>query len=145
GGLQPECLGPDSGLCLLRPASEARHGIGTRDLGRNRRWNSYRGFSNRQYAPAPARGRGSLEAGGGGARAGQLGALAMKLAPMEALAATEVPEGPEWQYEPKWDGFRAIAQRRNDEIEIFSKSGLPLGRYFPDMVASLRQLPAHRF
>ena len=32
-------------------------------------------------------------------------------APMEALPATELPSGPEWQYEPKWDGFRCLAFR----------------------------------
>lgn len=57
----------------------------------------------------------------------------MNLAPMDALAAPELPQGPEWQYEPKWDGFRCLAQRRDDTIELQSKSGQPLGRYFPDI------------
>lgn len=35
---------------------------------------------------------------------------------MEALAAPELPQGPEWQYEPKWDGFRCLAQRLDDTI-----------------------------
>src|ERR1051326_106014 len=64
---------------------------------------------------------------------------------MEALAATEVPEGPEWQYEPKWDGFRCIAFRRDTEVELQSKSGQPLARYFPDMTAALEDLKARRF
>lgn len=65
--------------------------------------------------------------------------------PMDALAAPELPVGPEWQYEPKWDGFRAIAFRDDGEIELQSKASLPLGRYFPDVVAELAKLPCRRF
>ena len=64
---------------------------------------------------------------------------------MEALAAPELPKGPEWQYEPKWDGFRCLAQRREDTIELQSKSGQPLGRYFPDIIEALLELGARRF
>ena len=69
----------------------------------------------------------------------------MNLSPMEALAAQELPEGPEWQYEPKWDGFRCLAARRARQVELQSKSGQPLGRYFPDIVESLAALQASRF
>jgi ATP-dependent DNA ligase len=69
----------------------------------------------------------------------------MKLAPMEALAASELPTGEEWQYEPKWDGFRCIALRRLRGVELQSKSGQPLGRYFPDIVRALEELNAERF
>jgi ATP-dependent DNA ligase len=69
----------------------------------------------------------------------------MKVAAMEALAATELPSGPEWQYEPKWDGFRAISGRDGDEVEITSKAGQPLARYFPDIVEALLSLGAKRF
>jgi len=69
----------------------------------------------------------------------------MKIAPMEALSAAELPQGDEWQYEPKWDGFRCIASRDGDETELWSKAGQPLGRYFPDVVEALRKLGAHRF
>ena len=69
----------------------------------------------------------------------------MILAPMDALAAPELPVGDDWQYEPKWDGFRALALRKGDEIEIQSKSGQPLARYFPDIHAALQQLRARRF
>lgn len=64
---------------------------------------------------------------------------------MEALAAQTLPEGGNWQYEPKWDGFRAIAVRRGREIEIQSKSGQPLARYFPDIVEALSKIVAERF
>jgi ATP-dependent DNA ligase len=45
------------------------------------------------------------------------------LAPMEALLAAELPDGPGWQYEPKWDGFRCLALRDGDEVTLTSKSG----------------------
>lgn len=57
--------------------------------------------------------------------------------PMEAQSVTEVPEGPQWQYEPKWDGFRCVVFRDGDEIDLQSKSGQPLARYFPEMVAAV--------
>jgi ATP-dependent DNA ligase len=69
----------------------------------------------------------------------------VNLMPMEALAALEIPEGAEWQYEPKWDGFRCIAVRAGDEVELHSKSGQPLGRYFPDIVEALRGLGSREF
>ena len=65
--------------------------------------------------------------------------------PMEALLADRLPEGPGWQYEPKWDGFRCIAIRDGDAVELWSKSGKPLDRYFPEMEALLGRLKAPRF
>ena len=65
--------------------------------------------------------------------------------PMDALSALELPEGSDWQFEPKWDGFRCLAFRDEDDIFLQSKSGQPMGRYFPDMVAALSRLPARRF
>jgi ATP-dependent DNA ligase len=65
--------------------------------------------------------------------------------PMEALAAPELPRGDHWQYEPKWDGFRCLAFRDPGEVELQSKSGQPLGRYFSDVVRALGELPARRF
>jgi ATP-dependent DNA ligase len=66
-------------------------------------------------------------------------------APMEALLAAELPEGEGWQYEPKWDGFRCLARRDGGEVTLTSKSGKPLGRYFPDVVAMLGTLEDSRF
>ena len=65
--------------------------------------------------------------------------------PMEALLAEELPEGPGWQFEPKWDGFRCIAVRSGSEVELWSKSGKPLGRYFPEVVAMFGRLRAREF
>jgi ATP-dependent DNA ligase len=70
---------------------------------------------------------------------------ALITAPMEALLATELPDGESWQYEPKWDGFRCLARRQSDEVTLTSKSGKPLARYFPDIVAMLRRIKARRF
>ena len=64
---------------------------------------------------------------------------------MEARSVDEIPVGDEWQYEPKWDGFRCIAFRDGDNIFLQSKSGQPLARYFPDVVATLERLPSKRF
>src|SRR5205814_1613275 len=51
--------------------------------------------------------------------------------PMEAKRVEKIPDGRVWQFEPKWDGFRAIVFRDGDDIAIQSKSGQPLARYFP--------------
>jgi ATP-dependent DNA ligase len=64
---------------------------------------------------------------------------------MEARLADCLPEGEGWQFEPKWDGFRCLAFRADDEIELRAKSGKPLARYFPDIVAMLLGLSADRF
>jgi ATP-dependent DNA ligase len=61
-------------------------------------------------------------------------------APMEALLAAELPDGPGWQFEPKWDGFRCLARRDGAEITLTSKSGKPLARYFPEVVDMLSGL-----
>lgn len=59
--------------------------------------------------------------------------------PMLAKAAEKVPdEAGVWSYEPKWDGFRALAFRDGDEVVLLSRSGKELGRYFPELVESLR-------
>jgi ATP-dependent DNA ligase len=64
---------------------------------------------------------------------------------MEALLAAELPAGEGWQYEPKWDGFRCLARRADNEVTLTSKSGKPLGRYFPEVVAMLADLPPGDF
>ena len=64
---------------------------------------------------------------------------------MEALLAAELPEGEGWQYEPKWDGFRCLARRDGAEITLTSKSGKPLGRYFPEVVEILAEVKEKHF
>lgn len=63
--------------------------------------------------------------------------------PMLSVPREDIPEGPGWRYEPKWDGFRAIVFRDGDSIRIISRNGQPLERYFPELVDFLRPtLPA---
>ena len=66
-------------------------------------------------------------------------------APMEARLVAEIPRGAGWQYEPKWDGFRCLAFRDGDDVALMSKSGKPLARYFPEIVAMLRRCGEKRF
>jgi ATP-dependent DNA ligase len=60
--------------------------------------------------------------------------------PMEAKRADKIPSGDIWQFEPKWDGFRAIVFRSGDDVAVQSKAGQPLGRYFPEVVEAVRAL-----
>ncbi|HEY3394399.1 MAG TPA: ATP-dependent DNA ligase [Lacipirellulaceae bacterium] len=71
--------------------------------------------------------------------------LRLPLAPMEATTVDDVPVGPNWQYEPKWDGFRCIAFRRDKKVELQSKAGKPLTRYFPEVATELAKLKADSF
>ncbi len=65
--------------------------------------------------------------------------------PMEAKLVDEIPRGANWQYEPKWDGFRCLSFRKGDKVLLQSKAGQPLGRYFPELVAALQKLDAEKF
>lgn len=72
--------------------------------------------------------------------------LPLDTEPMEAKSADALPDDSgQWQYEPKWDGFRCLAFKAGDEVELRAKSGKPLGRYFPEVVAMLRDLKAQAF
>ena len=64
---------------------------------------------------------------------------------MEALLAADLPDGEGWQYEPKWDGFRCLALRDGKSLDLISKSGKPLGRYFPEVVELLEAVAERRF
>ncbi len=65
--------------------------------------------------------------------------------PEEAKNVSEIPSGPQWQFEPKWDGFRCLAFRDGDKIALQSKSGQPLGRYFPELTRAFADLGAAQF
>src|SRR5580704_11436628 len=71
--------------------------------------------------------------------------ISKRYRPMEALSASELPSGPDWQYEPKWDGFRCLAFRDGKRVDLLSKAGKPLTRYFPELVVALAELPAKQF
>jgi ATP-dependent DNA ligase len=64
--------------------------------------------------------------------------------PMLAKLARELPLGREWAYEPKWDGFRCLAFRNGDDVDLRSRNNRPMGRYFPEVVAALSALPERR-
>jgi ATP-dependent DNA ligase len=66
-------------------------------------------------------------------------------APMEAQLVRELPAGDQWQYEPKWDGFRCVAFRDGNSVYLQSKSGQDLTRYFPEVVQALAALKPKRF
>lgn len=62
--------------------------------------------------------------------------------PMLAKPAKKIPVGA--MYEPKWDGFRSIIFRDGDEVVIGSRNEKPLTRYFPEVVAAVKELlPEH--
>jgi ATP-dependent DNA ligase len=58
------------------------------------------------------------------------------LRPMEAKLVETLPEDGAWQFEPKWDGFRCLVFRDGSKVELVAKSGKPLTRYFPEIVAA---------
>jgi ATP-dependent DNA ligase len=65
------------------------------------------------------------------------------VAPMLARLARELPRG-EYLYEPKWDGFRALVFRDGEEVEIQSRHGRPLARYFPELIDAIASLAPDR-
>lgn len=64
---------------------------------------------------------------------------------MEARSVDAIPGGKEWQYEPKWDGFRCLLARDADAVAMYSKSGQDLSRYFPEVVAAALTLREKSF
>ena len=72
-------------------------------------------------------------------------ALPLDTAPMEARSVEALPSGEGWQFEPKWDGFRCLAFKSGSAVELRAKSGKPLGRYFPEMLAAIEAAPADGF
>jgi ATP-dependent DNA ligase len=72
--------------------------------------------------------------------------LPLNTPPMEARSSEQIPEaGGPWQYEPKWDGFRCLAFKSGDMVDLRAKSGKPLGRYFPEVIALLSEVAAPQF
>lgn len=70
--------------------------------------------------------------------------ISSPLKPQLAKSSRELPEGEEWRYEPKWDGFRTIAFRDGDDVKLQSRNGKPMNRYFPEVVEQIRALPGER-
>jgi len=70
--------------------------------------------------------------------------LSPPVLPQLARSAKELPEGEQWCYEPKWDGFRTIVFRDGHDVRLQSRNGRPMNRYFPEVVEQVRALPADR-
>jgi hypothetical protein len=64
---------------------------------------------------------------------------------MEALSVDEIPTGKGWQYEPKWDGFRCLVFRNGGKVDLRSKAGRSLTRYFPELVEAILDVKADKF
>jgi len=62
--------------------------------------------------------------------------------PMEAEPVERIPEGSDWQYEPKWDGFRSLLFRHGDKVFLQSKGQQPLARYFPEITSAAKTINA---
>ena len=71
--------------------------------------------------------------------------LPKSYAPMDALLVPDIPTGDGWQYEPKWDGFRTLVFRDGAKIDLQSKKGQPLARYFPEVVKAVGELQPKKF
>jgi len=72
-------------------------------------------------------------------------ALHLPFPPMEAQSVDEIPTGDGWQYEPKWDGFRCLVFRNERKVDLQSKSGRMLTRYFPELVDAVIRVKAKQF
>jgi ATP-dependent DNA ligase len=64
--------------------------------------------------------------------------------PQLARSAKDLPDGEDWCYEPKYDGFRTIVFRDGDDVQLQSRNGKPMNRYFPDIVEQVLEMPAER-
>ena len=72
-------------------------------------------------------------------------AIPMNTLPMEARLVDALPEDGGWQFEPKWDGFRCLAFKSEETVELRAKSGKSLSRFFPEVVEALAALPVKHF
>ena len=69
----------------------------------------------------------------------------LDLEPMEAKSVPTLPSDGGWQFEPKWDGFRCLAFRAGDNVELKAKSGKSLSRFFPEVLTHLRAMKSKSF
>jgi ATP-dependent DNA ligase len=70
--------------------------------------------------------------------------LSPPVQPQLAKSARDLPAGDGWRFEPKWDGFRTIVFRDGGDVQLQSRNGRPMNRYFPDVVEQVLELPEER-
>jgi len=71
--------------------------------------------------------------------------LPLDMEPMlSAISEAGIPDGAGWEYEPKWDGFRTLVYRDGEEVELMSRGGRPMTRYFPELPPAFRDLASAR-
>jgi bifunctional non-homologous end joining protein LigD len=63
------------------------------------------------------------------------------IAPCLPVLVDEIPTGPSWMHELKWDGYRLIASRQTDRTHLWSRNALDWSASFPQIVEALGQLP----
>ena len=69
--------------------------------------------------------------------------LPLDMEPMlSAISEGGIPKGDGWEYEPKWDGFRTLVFRDGDEVQLMSRGGRSMTRYFPEVLPAFRKLSA---
>jgi ATP-dependent DNA ligase len=61
--------------------------------------------------------------------------------PMECLSVSKLPQGKQWVYEIKLDGYRAVGVKGNSDLILYSRRKRVLNKHFPEIVAALRELP----
>src|SRR5919206_1788520 len=70
--------------------------------------------------------------------------LTPPIQPQLARSAKDLPSGDGWRYEPKYDGLRTIVFRDGDDIQLQSRNGKPMNRYFPEVVPQILTLADDR-
>ncbi len=68
--------------------------------------------------------------------------IPIEMEPMLAAVHPDIPVGEAWEYEPKWDGFRTVVHRSGSDVRLISRGSRDMTRYFPEMLAPFRELPA---
>jgi ATP-dependent DNA ligase len=71
--------------------------------------------------------------------------IPFEMEPMLAAPKDDFPAGSDWEYEPKWDGFRTLVHRDGERVVLVSRGARDMTRYFPEMVEPFRWVPASQY
>src|ERR1700730_3001993 len=143
GRLQPKCVEQNARSRLFGKAESRRYGFHARDLGGSGTRRTHGRLHNEHRAAAPRKNRRLMETFVIGPWLSGFEGIPMTLPiklnypPMEAEPATDLPQGSQWHYDPKWEEGANIA--------LQSKSQKSLSRYFPELVKALANLKAKSF